>query len=223
MSPMNNHWTKFIENPHDWTSPITPSPQDVLHFKNQLKGDSRILLLGVTPALQSLANVAVDNNPVAVQYCSFAQLADWSDLPFDSEFDAVIGDGCLNIFQGGPELLFTQVKKVLKKSGGKLVLSVFVSPEEKEGLSYILQTKDDTNFHAFKLRVTQALANPYISVAERGRIMQKFSDHPNLNVYEGSNLIYYHPRLSELPPPNQISFSDSYELAERCPVVTWIF
>jgi hypothetical protein len=220
---MEDHWSKFIERPEDWTAPITPSPDDVFHFRSELQPHFRTLLLGVTPALQPFAQVAVDNNPIAVQRSPFAVLGDWGKLSFDSEFDAVIGDGCLNIFQGGPELLFSQAKKVLKKPGGKLVLRIFVSPEIREDLAHVLQTQNQTNFHAFKLRVTQAMANPFVSVAERGKIMRQVSNHPNLDVYEGSKLIYYHPKLSQLPPFTSIRWSHSYELAERCPIVTWVF
>jgi SAM-dependent methyltransferase len=216
-------WSRFVEEPDIWKAPLRPSPEDVSHFRDQLFPGSHTLLLGVTKELQPYATIAVDNNLKAVQANSTTAIfGDWADLPFESEFDAVIGDGCLNIFQGRPELFFQQMKKVLKKEG-KLILRMFVSPEEKEQLNDVLQAKDQMSFHAFQLRVTHAMANPYVSIQDRCRAIKSVWNHSHLEVYSGSSIIYYHPKLSELPPWDTIQFSTSYELAEQCPVITWLF
>lgn len=220
---MTDHWSQLAERPNIWKAPLRPSPEDVTHFQSQILPGSRTLLLGVTSELQPFAAVAVDNNLKAVQSNpELAVFADWADLPFESEFDTVIGDGCLNVFQGSPELFFTQMKKVLKKPG-RLILRIFTSPEEREKLSDVLQAKEEMGFDAFQLRVTNALANPFVSVQNRCQAIKPVWDHPNLKIYQGSNLVYYHPKLSELPEWNAIQWSSSYELAERCPVVTWQF
>jgi len=219
---MTDIWSRFVEKPDIWKAPLRPSPEDILHFRSQLPSNSRTLLLGVTEELKPYATVAIDNNLNAVQANStMAIFGDWADLPFESEFDAVIGDGCLNVFQGKPELFFQQMQKVLKKRG-KLILRIFVSPEEKEQLNNVLQAKDQTNYHAFQLRVTNAMANPYVSLQDRCRAIKPIWDHPQLEMYKDSNIIYYHPKLSELPSWNAIQYSSSYELAEQCPIITWI-
>ena len=190
-------------------------------FKSQIKLNSRTLLLGVTPELQSLATLSVDNNPRAIEvHRATAILADWGDLPFDAEFDAAIGDGSLNVFQGSPELFFQQSQKVLKKNG-HLTLRVFISPESKEDLKYVLEKKEEMGFHAFKWRVAQSLANPYVTVKDLYRVIKPIYDHPTLELYRESDHIYFFPKLSELPPWDKIQFGTSYELADRCPVITW--
>ena len=218
---MTDHWTKISERFNEWTPPLRPSPEDLDIFKTQLETGSRNLLLGVTPELNCLAAVAIDNNPKAIEiHRAQAVLGDWKDLPFQSEFDAVIGDGSLNVFQGTQELFFQQAKKVLM-TNGRLVLRMFISPEEKEDLNVVLKEKENMGFHAFKWRVAQALANPYVPVKDLYRVLQPICDHPTLDLYRHSDLIYYFPKLSELPPYQNIQFATSYELAERCPVITW--
>ena len=149
-------------------------------------------------------------------------LGDWRDLPFESEFDALIGDGCLTVFQGSPEVFFEQAKKALKPNG-RLILRLFISPERKESLQSVLKEKHTMGFHAFKWRVAQSLADPYVSVKTLYQVIRPIWDHPTLEVYENSDLIYYFPKLSELPRWDHIQFASSYELAERCPVITWKF
>lgn len=192
-------------------------------FKTQIEEKNKILLLGVTPELQPLATLAVDHNPRVIEiHRAHAVLGDWGNLPFESEFDTVIGDGCLTVFQGTPDHFFQQVKRALKP-GGSLILRLFISPESKEDLQDVLKKRGEMGFHAFKWRVAHALANPYVAVQELYRIIQPIWNHPTLEVYQNSDLVYYFPKLSELPHWAHIQFGNSYELAERCPVVTWKF
>jgi SAM-dependent methyltransferase len=217
-----NQWDQMSERwSNEWASPLRPSTEDVAMFKNQLREGDQTLLLGVTQELQHLANLAIDNNPKAIEiFQAEAILGDWRDLPFESKFDALIGDGCLTVFQGSPELFFEQAKKALKPNG-RLILRLFISPEHKENLSSVLEEK--TGFHAFKWKVAQALADPYVAVKTIREVILPVWDHPTLDVYQNSDLVYYFPKLSELPAWDHIQFGSSYELAERCPVVTWKF
>lgn len=220
---MTDHWSRLVEQPDLWNAPLRPSPEDVDHISKQLLPNSRTLLLGVTSELQPFATIAVDNNINAVEANpEIAVFSDWANLPFESEFDAVIGDGCLNVFQGSSESFFKQMKKVLK-SPGRLILRVFISPEEREELKEVLKVKERTSFDSFQLRVTNAMANPYVSVQDRYLAIKPVWDHPNLEFYQDSSLVYYHPKLSELPSWDTIEFSSSYNLAELCPIITWYF
>jgi SAM-dependent methyltransferase len=119
-------WAKISERFNEWGSPLRPSPEDVEMFKRQLRVNDKTLLLGVTQELQPLAELAIDHNPKVIEiHRANAILGDWADLPFESEFDALIGDGCLTVFQGSSELFFQQAKKALKP-GGRLILRLFI-------------------------------------------------------------------------------------------------
>jgi SAM-dependent methyltransferase len=217
-----DQWTRIIQNFDQYASPLRPSQEDVSLYKAQLKPDDRVLLLGITSELIPLATVLVDHNPKLIEQLQSPQavLGDWSDLPFQSEFDAVIGDGVLTVFQGTLVHFFEQVRKVLRK-GGSMTLRLYISPETKEDYEDVLRTKKKTGFHAFKWRVAQVLANPYIRVKDLYNAVLPVWDHPTLQFYQDSDLVYYFPKLSELPAYDQIQFPSSYDLAERCPVVTW--
>ena len=60
------------------------------------------------------------------------------------------------------QLFFQQARKILKKNG-RLILRVYISPEIKEDLAIVLEKKGEMGFHAFKWRVAQALADPYVT------------------------------------------------------------
>lgn len=214
-------WKRVSSRFNEWTPPLRPSPEDVDCFLKQIKPSDKVLLLGLTSELLPLAHTAIDNNSDHIEeHKEFAVCGDWSELPFDSQFDVIIGDGCLTVFQHNPMLLFKQAKKALKP-GGKLILRVFISPEKKESLEFVINDKDRTGFHAFKWRVAQALANPYVNVKQIYKTIQPVWQHPTLDVYKGVDYEYYFPKLSELPKWSDIAFSKSYELAERCPIITW--
>jgi len=218
---MTDYWCTISERFNEWTPPLRPSPEDVEIFRSQLPGQGKTLLLGVTPELHSLATIAVDHSPRAIEvHRAHAVLGDWGNLPFGSEFHAVIGDGALNVFQGPQEQFFEQAKKVLQAKG-RLILRLFISPELKEDVSAVLEKKEEMGFHAFKWRVAQAMANPYVRVQDLYRILRPICDHSTLELYRQSDQIYYFPKLSELPPWDRIHFCTSYELAERCPILTW--
>lgn len=216
-----DQWAQIFHRLDEWTSPLRPSLEDISLYKKYLNPGAKVLLLGVTPELMPFANIAIDNNPkLIVLHGPKAVLGDWNDLPFDQEFDAVIGDGCLTVFQGTPARFFEQIRKVVKK-GGSITLRLFVSPEKKESYDEVLNAKNLMGFHAFKWRVAHTLADPYIPVKELYKAIFPIWPHPTLEVYRESDLIYYFPKLSELPPASHINVPSSYELADRCPIVTW--
>jgi len=208
----------------EWGAPLRPTEEDVELFRKAIGPAKKVLLLGVTPELQCLSTISIDNNTTAIKiHGANAIVGDWEDLPFANEsFDAVIGDGSFNIFEGNAYKFFRGIRRVCKK-GGCLVLRVFVSPEEKELLDYVFETWDRTNFHAFKWRVAQSLSNPYVPVSDIYHKIKPFWEHPTLDVYENSNAVYFFPKLSDITSWSNIDTPTSYELADRCPILTWNF
>jgi len=207
----------------EWGSPLRPSPEDVERFIGEIQPSRRNLLLGATPELQKLVRMSVDSDVGALRTHTIAGfVANWRNLPFrDETFDAVLGDGSLNVFEGDPSELFRESKRVLK-CDGRLVLRVFVAPPTRQSLRQVIADCDHTNFHAFKWRVAHALSNPYVPVSTIYETVKPIWDHPTLEVYRNSKAVYYFPRLVDLPRWDRIQYSSSYELAERCPIVTWI-
>lgn len=218
-----NQWDDMSKKWAEWGPPLRPTLEDVNLFKSQLpqKAD---FLLGVTPELQNLAETAIDNNPQAIEiHQAKAILADWREAPIRSaSASLIIGDGSLNVLDDGCQRFFPEMQRILK-SKGKLILRVFVSPENRDSLDQVLKEKDSYGFHAFKWKVAQALANPFVAVKTIYETILPVRNHPTLEVYKNSDAIYFFPKLSELPPYQQITYPISYELAERCPTITWEF
>jgi cyclopropane fatty-acyl-phospholipid synthase-like methyltransferase len=110
-------------------------------------------------------------------FMNFSNLPGGNLETYWSKFDAVIGDGAINVFQGTAELFFQPVRKVLKRNG-HLTMRVYISPEKTEDLERVLSPKEKKGFHAFKWRVAQALATPYVPVKELYRVIKPIYEHP---------------------------------------------
>lgn len=218
-----DQWGEMAEKFSLWSSPQRPCQEDVELFEKLHRGHGSTLLLGVTKELHHLATAAIDNNPKMIEKFRGdlpVFFGDWADLPFEKEFDTIIGDGSLNGFDKGPDLFFSQAKKALKKNGDVL-LRVFIAPEIKEDVDRVIETKNLTEFHAFKWRIAAALADPFVPVQKIYDVIYPIWNHKTLDVYNGSDLVYYFPKLSELPPYDAIIYPNSYELAKRCPLLLW--
>lgn len=215
------YWQRISSQFDLWTSPQRPNIDDVQAFKRQLTNKKKTLLLGLTSELLPLATCAIDSdNKQVKQVGNLAINGMWENIPFTEVFDAVIGDGSLTVFQENPQLLFEQAFKALKP-GGIFILRVFIAPEKKEDLDTIKNEQHLLSYHAFKWRVAHALADPYVPVKDLYAVLQPICDHPTLEVYKDTDVIYYFPKLSDLPKWETIHFNDSYELANRCPIITW--
>lgn len=115
--------------------PASPSEEDVENFFYDCQSHStRVLVLGVTPALRVAANdralvhlaldctaemIQASNALLAEEFMPLALLGDWLDMPFvDGSFDLVVGDKILgNLI---PELwpkFFEEIERVLIKGG----------------------------------------------------------------------------------------------------------
>lgn len=216
------------------------------------------LLLGVTPEYYGLSDnlIAVDNNESIIKGVwpgnrngRHAVQGDWLQLPFKANtFDAVMGDGSLSVmhYPLSYELLFSQLKRVLKQ-GGTLLLRLYVTPDEGEVCSAVCREALEgriSSFHAFKWRLAMALVSesgkPNIGVRDiyntfnhlypdRAILSERTSwdlqDIATIEVYRESPVMYSFPQLSYVRIALQPYFREigllngTYELAERCPLL----
>lgn len=72
--------------------PLAPNEDDVATYRRFISGASSVLLLGNTPALMELCDVALDLEPFSDS--SKAMQGDWTAN--QQYYDAIIGDGVLN-------------------------------------------------------------------------------------------------------------------------------
>ena len=156
------------------TPPLLPHPAVVRAVKELIEGLSgRMLLLGVTPQLASIAPnlIAIDRNLSMVQNIwpgntasRRAVVGDWCNTNFASEsFVACIGDGslCGHLYPRGIEIIMRELYRVMM-FGGRFVCRLYLSPDKSETIG---EVKDAAmagaieNFHTCKFRLAMALAN----------------------------------------------------------------
>lgn len=255
-SPPNKYWQDFAKQWNRLGSPLRPCAEDVENFRLAMGGDpGRCLLLGVTPELADLAPVltAIDNSAAMINALwtnrNEAVLGDWLDLPFPANaFDTVIGDGCLVLLShpAQHERFFEQIGKVIAP-GGKILLRVFVSPEQKESRKLVCSEASAgkmKSFHAFKWRLSMAIASEtedhHVAVAETGTTFDRLipdrkrladatgwraEDIATIDFYRGSQARYCYPTLEQVRESIPASLKETgliyghYELAERCPIL----
>ena len=138
-------------------------------MSSQLKSSSaQVLLLGITPELQDLAQklTAIDINAEMLRSlwnrrCCAVQ-GDWLHLPFPEMcFELVVGDGSLSnlSYPDSYAILFNELKRVLIH-GGRIAMRLFTSPQEAEDIDAVVEqasTGSIRSFHAFKWRLAMAL------------------------------------------------------------------
>lgn len=252
----NQHWQDFAKQWNRLGSPLRPCPEDVENFRQALgENPGRCLLLGVTPELAELAPdlTAIDNSAAMITALWHsphpALLGDWLQLPFDSPtFDNIIGDGCLALLEHPVqhEKFFAQLSRVLKP-GGKILLRLFVGPEQRESREVVCA--DALNgrmkfFHAFKWRLSMAIAaetpghNLYVAetratferlIPDRKHLAAvtgwRSDEIDTIDFYRNSAARYSYPRLSQVRATLPTSLKETgllyghYELAERCPIL----
>ena len=251
-------WRNFAGVYQRLGPPLRPSASDVDRVRQALPDKARrVLLLGVTPELSVLGRelIAVDNSPRMLADVwpgdrpdRRAMIGDWTDLPFgDCEFDAVIGDGCLNSAPEHVEPVLDEAARVIAP-GGKFVFRAFCAPARAESLSAI--ENDPTcggggNFHALKWRIAMALAPSRANAAvlvsdilsafdamfpDRSKLASQcdwsLDDIATIDAYEGADHKLGFPTLNGFLAMLRPRFSNvrvieaaGYPLAGRCPTI----
>jgi len=258
-STQNEYWQELSRQWHRLASPLRPCAEDVENFR-QLMGSNagRCLLLGVTPELAEISPqlTAIDNSAAMIgalwkNQCigKEAIQGDWLDLPFAAgSYDTIIGDGCLVLLSHPVQhqRFFEQLVKVIAP-GGKILLRVFVSPEQSESREFVCQEAlagKIKGFHAFKWRLSMSIASEMadhnVSVAETCATFDRLipdrqllasatgwraEDIATIDFYRGSEARYSYPTLSQVRQAIHPSLKETglklghYELAERCPIL----
>lgn len=196
-------WSAFYQRWARLTPPLRANGEVVAAVGRVIEGRANVLLLGVTPELAPLANVAVDKSEMMIATIwpgdtaeRRAVLGDWLTMPLDAQVSAVIGDGSLNVLRYADYLvLFEQLQRVMRP-GARLAVRVYATPAKVETLTALrdaAMTGRGGGFHAFKWRIAMALAaeqrSPDVPVALIKRAFdQCFPDRAALSAASGWNV-----------------------------------
>jgi SAM-dependent methyltransferase len=254
------HWSEFPRVWAQYTPPLRPNGEVVAAVRDRIGAPGgRTLLLGVTPELADIAPnvVAVDKNPSMVanlwpgnndRRC--AVVGNWLNTNFAADvFDCCVGDGSLNAVRYPDEmrLLCSEVARVLR-SGGKIVLRVFIMPDATETMEAVQQSAIGgkfRSFHGFKWRLAMAIAGQANQPSiEMRRVFDAFSrmfpdrdrlvaitgwsrdEIDTIDILQDSVAISSFPTRGQLLSVVSAAFVNSrlvpvgtYEAAELCPLL----
>lgn len=175
-----NHWEELARQWEQVGSPLRPCGQDVAFYRRnveelaQIRGALDALILGVTPELYHLpwpagSRVgAVDRSQVMIRAIwpgpsQAAQCASWTALPIeDQSCDIAMCDGGLQLLDWpiGHQLLAHELERVIRP-GGRLVVRMFVPPDQKECPDEVLDellSGQIPNLNILKIRMGMAMA-----------------------------------------------------------------
>ena len=176
--------------------------------------------------------------------------ADWLDMPFANDmFDTIMADGSFTTLDYPLQYdqLFAQLQRVLKP-GGRLVVRLFANSEVGESCAAVCHDAMAgriSGFHAFKWRLSMAVTtetgNPNLRVADTFDVFSRLlpdreqlaqasgwsmEDIATMDFYRNAAARYSYPALSrfrQIIPPGFRETGlahGSYELAERCPILS---
>lgn len=244
-----SHWGHRSLIYGQMVAPLTPNQEIIDGFTSLVPISGRVLLLGVTRKIaETYDNVtAVDYNEDMIAHVwpgntatKTASLDNWLtvDLPLGN-YDAVIGDGSLNMLSP------TEAKQLLKrtlqwlKPGGTLACRMFTSPdtpvtEERivaEGINPVMV------FDGWRRLLNMHIAQRDGSVFPVVRIAELFDQlFPNPSVlpwrdisaiesYRTSTSIVWFPTRKEVldlaPYGSRFVDVGTYDTADTCPILTF--
>ena len=243
------HWGHRSLTYGQMVAPLTPNQEIIDGFTGLVPTDGQILLLGVTRKLAETYQhvTAVDYNEDMIAHVwpgntanKTASLDNWltMDLPLE-HYDAVIGDGSLNM------LAPVEVKQLLDralewlKPGGVLACRIFTSPdapvtEERiiaEGVNPVMV------FDGWRRLLNMRIAQRDGSLFPVVRIVELFdqlfpdpsvlpwSDISAIESYRTSTSMVWFPTRQEVldlaPPGSYFVDVGTYDTADTCPILTF--
>ena len=256
-----SHWQRYHARWSQIRPPLRPDEDVVKAIVKLVGGRGRkVLLLGVTPEFaDAFDNVqAVDKNPAMIANLwpgdgatKKASLGDWLEMSGETgNFDAVIGDGSLNMpfYPRETRILLDKVLERLAP-GGIFACRVYERPARPITAEDLVATASRPamiGFHGFKWQLIMHLAEEVGANVPVALIREQFnerfpdraglaartgwrdSDIDTIDVYRGSPAVYAFPNRQELQavlPPGigdaRFLACGSYDMAACCPILTF--
>ncbi len=254
------HWQERSKNWDKIGPPKRPIQEVIDQIRALVGDDANVLVLGVTPQLvQAFANIhAVDREPAMISRLwpgdtetKTAECLDWFDLPGNVRYDAIVGDGSLNMvrFSDGISTLLMHLMDLLKP-GGRLACRVFSNPTTVptlEDLMSITSGRTSMGFDAWRTKQSHHLTT-YVGPNVPVELMVEFFDvhwpdrealaaatgwdlesiNITMDAYRGSQSYTAFPTdeewLSVVPEHAcnvELIPTYGYELAENFPILTF--
>lgn len=248
---MNTHWAARSQHWGQMGPPLQPN-HEVLDFMLSLvPRESNIMLLGVTPqiAQKYTSVVAVDYSEAMIQRVwpgnsntKRAILCNWLEFTPNNKFDAILGDGSINMLQHPREVqnFFSRLSLWLKPDA-PLVCRIFTRFDEPVTLDRIhSELHTNRNFAAWRRLLNMYLAEQKGPLVKHSDTLDLFNElFPDrsklpwtseqcakLDAYRNTDTYTWFPRRDEflqlIPSNIHAQFTDvgTYEHATAYPILT---
>lgn len=243
------HWEARSRTYGQMGPPLNPNQEIIDGFTSLVPTTGRVLLLGVTPKLHAAYNTitAVDYNGSMIERVwpgntetKTAILDNWLtvDLPHTS-FDGIVGDGSINMlaYPADVKQLFDR-SLVWLKPGGRLACRMFTRPDQPVTEADIKAQVGQLGFSAWRRLFNMLLADRHGPVFPVTLIYELFTQmYPDRSVlpyenvtamdaYQTSTATSWFPTRQEIldiaPAGSYFVDVGTYELAETCPILTFV-
>ena len=248
---MQTHWQDRSKHWGLQGPPLQPNPEVVDYFTSKVATDQHILLLGVTPQIAQVYQrvTAVDYSASMIERVwpgntatKTAVLQNWLDYTPNKPFDAVIGDGSVNMLHYPTEIkLFFKRLPLWLKPGAPLICRIFTRFDEPVTITRIFEELEtNKNFAAWRRLLNMYLAEQHGPLVRHSDVLNLFEtlfpDRTQLpfapeliakmDAYRGATTSTWFPTrsefLAEIPDNIEACFEDvgTYDHSTAYPIIT---
>jgi len=248
------HWAARSQHWGKIGPPLQPNQEVIDAFINLIPADSNILLLGVTPQIaNAYTNVtSVDYSPSMIEHVwpgntatKQAIEADWLTIDLDQKFDAVIGDGSINMVEYPKDIktIFERAYNWLSPDG-VFAMRFFTRPDEPITREQLIAEglNPTVNFSAYRRLLPMYIAEREGSCIRSSLMLDLFNElFPDRSIlkwdpehivsidsYKDTESTGWYPTRAEILEfvplgAKDVRFVDAgtYDIAYTCPILTF--
>jgi SAM-dependent methyltransferase len=246
------HWAERSRNWGRNGPPLQPNQEIIDCFTSLIPTTADILLMGVTPQIADayIHVTAVDREPAMIENVwpgdnetKRAVLGNWLSVDLQENcYDGIIGDGSINMLDVADVGFMLNKALKLLKPGGVFACRMFTRPDTAITMDRLLAEAEQptVNFSAYRRLIPMYLAEQNGAIVPVRRIVelfdQMFPDRAvlkwtaeqmsTMEPYRTSDATTWFPTRQEIldlaPAGARYIESGTYDIADTCPVLTFI-
>lgn len=229
--------------------PLNPNQEIIDGFTSLVPTTGHILLLGVTAKIHQAYEriTAVDYSPAMIERVwpgntatKQVTLGNWLEIDFPADtFDGIVGDGSVNMLAYPREVrtLFERSMRWLKPNG-VFAARVWTRPDRPVSIDFIRSQVGEMSFTAWRRLLNMYIADrdgsifPVVKIAELfdelypDPSVLPWEDISAIDAYRTSTATSWFPTRAEIldiaPPGSRFVDVGTYEIADTCPILTFI-
>lgn len=246
---ITTHWAARSLTYGQSGPPLNPNQEIIDGFTSLVPTSGHILLLGVTAKIhQAYEHItAVDYSPAMIERVwpgdtdsKKVTEANWLEIDFPRDtFDGIVGDGSVNMLAYPADVreLFVRSMRWLKPNG-VFAARMWTRPDRPVTVDYIRSQVGKMSFTAWRRLLNMYIAERDGSVFAVTKIAALFDelfpdpsvlpwpDTTSIDAYRISTATSWFPTRAEIldvaPPGSRFLDVGTYEIADTCPILTFV-